>query len=69
MGKKKDKQVIALADARKRKGWSQRELAARLGVTHSSIGNYEAGIREPSLSLLKQMAQLLDVPMDELVQK
>lgn len=58
-----------LATARKEKGWTQRVLAKQLGVSHSTIGHYETGIREPSASQFKRLAELLGVSMDELVLK
>lgn len=61
--------MVTLAEARKRKGWTQHKLAERLGVSCSTIGNYEAGVREPSLSQFKKLAELLEVSMDELVLK
>ncbi|MBQ5659192.1 MAG: helix-turn-helix transcriptional regulator [Peptococcaceae bacterium] len=67
--KKKNKQVLKLAEIRKGRGLTQMQLAAKLGVTYSCIGNYEAGLREPSIAMLKQIAYVLDVPVDELVQK
>ena len=36
-----------LKGLRKTREWSQDELAKRLGISRSTIGNYEQGIREP----------------------
>ena len=41
------------------KGWSQAELARRIGVSASAVGMYEQGRREPSLGLLVHLAQEL----------
>lgn len=41
-----------VARVRRRAGLSQRELARRVGVGHSTIGSFEAGQRLPALSML-----------------
>ena len=61
--------MITLAEARKKKGWSQRDLAAQLGLSYTTIGNYETGTRDPSASQFKKLAEVLDVSMDDLVLK
>lgn len=49
------------------KGWSQAELARRIGVSASAVGMYEQGRREPSLGLLVRLAQELGVTTDYLL--
>ena len=49
------------------KGWSQAELARRIGVSASAVGMYEQGRREPSLGLLVHLAQELGVTTDYLL--
>lgn len=44
-----------LRDARTRAGLSQRELAARAGVTQSVISAYESGRRQPALPTLRRL--------------
>ncbi len=46
---------------------SQDELAKRLRVTRSCIGNYEQGKREPSFEDLEKIADLFNVDMEYLV--
>jgi transcriptional regulator with XRE-family HTH domain len=36
-----------LREARQAKGWSQRKLAAEVGMPHSAIAQYETGVRSP----------------------
>lgn len=48
-------------------GWSQAELARRIGVSTSAIGMYEQGRREPSLGLVVRLAQELGVTTDYLL--
>ena len=49
---------------REERGWSQFELATRIGVTPSSIYNWESGRFEPRASQLRQLAQVFGVSMD-----
>ena len=49
------------------KGWSQAELARRIGVSTSAVGMYEQGRREPSLGLLARLAQEFGVTTDYLL--
>ena len=50
-----------LKDARIQKFLSQRELAKKVGVSGSLIGQLETGARNTSLKTLKQLAEVLDV--------
>lgn len=52
---------------REKKGLKQRGLANLVGVAPSSIANYEAGIRDPSLPVLCRIADALDCSLDVLV--
>ena len=56
-----------LREARERKGVSQKRAAADLGIDAQRYRNYEYGRREPSLSLLVQMAKYYNCIVDELV--
>ena len=56
-----------IAVLRKGAGWSQTELASRLGVSPSAVGMYEQGRREPSAQTLLQIAQVLGVSVDYLI--
>ena len=58
---------IRIALLRVEKGWSQAELARRIGVSPSAVGMYEQGRREPSLALVVCLAQALDVTTDYLL--
>ena len=46
---------------------SQAELARQCGVTQAAISKYEDGKREPSLAMLKKIASVLGVSVDELI--
>ena len=58
---------IRIAILRITKGWSQAELARRIGVSASAVGMYEQGRREPSLGLLVRLAQELGTTTDYLL--
>lgn len=48
--------------ARELNGWSQAELARRLGVTAQAVSQFEAGTTRPSSESLTRMAEELGVP-------
>lgn len=49
------------------RGLSQYEVARKLGLARTAIGNYEQGIREPSLNVLKKLCDFFDVSADYLL--
>jgi transcriptional regulator with XRE-family HTH domain len=52
---------------RKGRGWTQLELADRLGIERSIIGNYERGVHYPPVPTLVKLAQALEVSLDRLL--
>ena len=48
------------------KGWSQVELAYRVGVSPSSIYNWERGRYAPRFSQLQDLAKALGVRLDDI---
>lgn len=55
-----------IRSARKSKAMSTEELAEKVGVAVESIGHVECGARKPSLTLLYNIAVVLDVSLDYL---
>ena len=53
-----------LPELRARKGWTQRELAARLKVSRQTINAIETEFYEPSISLAFAMADLFEQPIE-----
>lgn len=49
-----------LKDERRRRGWLQKELAKRLGLTQQSVSRFECGTHFPTLEVLRKMAELFD---------
>ena len=58
---------VRIALLRASNGWSQAELARRIGVSASSVGMYEQGRREPSLDLVVRIAREFGVTTDYLL--
>jgi transcriptional regulator with XRE-family HTH domain len=51
---------------RKRQGWSQRELAQRVGTSAPIIGRYERGEIAPSVEVATKLAETLSASLDYL---
>lgn len=57
---------LAIAQARKAKGWKQKHLAAALGVEPVTISRWETGANGPPLARLGEIAAVLDVTASDL---
>ena len=55
-----------IVELRKERGWSQHELAVKLGVTAATVYNWERGKNEPNVSTFRRLARILGVSMDEI---
>ncbi len=55
-----------LKEVREARGWSQGELARRLGVSRQTINAVETDKYDPSLPLALRMAKLFGVAVPEL---
>ena len=55
-----------LSKLRYEKGYSQIELAEKIGVTKGAIGMYETGKRTPSLKTAKVIANYFEVSLEEI---
>jgi transcriptional regulator with XRE-family HTH domain len=49
------------------RNWSQEELAARIGVSHSMVSRYEYGKSSPSISTLIRLREALETTLDYLL--
>ena len=56
-----------LHELRKKNGYTQAELAEKLGVSRQSISNWELGTIVPSTSRLKKISGLYSVPLETLL--
>ena len=52
---------------RQSKKWTQKDLAARLGITKSVISAYETSLRYPSYDILIRIASIFKVSTDYLL--
>lgn len=52
-----------IREARAKKGWTQKDLAARLNVKVSVVNGYESGSIVPDHSILQRLSRELDVPL------
>ena len=73
-GKRKDEkmeEVMILADKiinlRKKNGWSQEELAEKLGVTRQPISKYEGAQSIPDLDKILKLSEIFGVTTDYLI--
>ena len=57
---------LRLLTMRKSRGLSQLELAAKLGVSRSTVAMWEKGAREPNIDTLKAIADVFSVPLGSL---
>jgi transcriptional regulator with XRE-family HTH domain len=55
-----------VAAERVRHGWSQADLAERLGVGRSTVGDWERGARQVGLDYLVPLCRILGVPFSAL---
>ena len=53
-----------IMDLRKRNGWSQEELAEKLGVSRQSISKYEGAQSVPDLDKLLKLSEIFGVSTD-----
>jgi len=52
---------------RERRGWSQYQLAEKMGVTQTSISQYESGETTPRMPKIEKLASLFGVTVPELL--
>ena len=62
-----DKVGHAIAYLRKRAGYTQKDLADRLGVSDKAVSKWERGLGLPDVSLLGKLSILLDTDTDSLL--
>ena len=58
---------VTLSSLRRKKGLSQREAAADLGVSQALLSHYENGAREPKLEFVVKACGYYDVSADHLL--
>lgn len=58
-----------IRELRTERGWTQADLAARLEVSRNSVNAIENGKYDPSLPLAFSIAELFDLPIEEIFQR
>ena len=56
-----------LKQLRINRGWSQGQLAKKIGIEHNRISRYENGALWPTLELLVRIANVYEVSLDYLI--
>lgn len=56
-----------ITELRKRKNWSQADLAKAIEASRDIIGKYERNENSPSIEMAIKLAQVFDVPVDYLL--
>ena len=59
--------MLNIQKYRKSKKMKQTELAKATGIKCSTLSQYETGKREPSIEALKNIANVLDCSIDDLI--
>lgn len=57
-----------LTSQRKRKGYTQKELAQKLFISDKAVSKWERGLSMPDISLLMPLADVLEVTVTELLE-
>lgn len=63
----KDQLALRIRAFRKLKGYTQQELADRMGVSIAVLGAVERGVRKPDEKLLGRIAETLGIERSELL--
>ena len=59
---------MMIAELRKEKGMTQLELAEKMGVTDKAVSKWERDLSCPDINSLPNLAEILGVTVDELMQ-
>ena len=57
----------AISFLRKRAGYTQKDLATRIGISDKAVSKWERGISLPDIALLRKLSILLDTDTDSLL--
>lgn len=54
-------QTLQMKELRLERGWTQKEVAEKIGVTKSTVNLLESGLRKPSYEVLVKLEALFGV--------
>ncbi|MDT2767707.1 helix-turn-helix domain-containing protein [Globicatella sulfidifaciens] len=52
---------------RNKMGWTQEQLAEKIGVSKQSVSNWETGLKSPRMKIISKLASLFNVNISDLV--
>ena len=58
---------MRIQEIREKRGMMQKELAAKLKIKPNRLSQYETGVTEPDINMLKEIANDLEVTVDHLI--
>ena len=67
-GAKATQRLNGIRLARLTAGYTQTELAGKLGITPGAVSQWEQGTTKPGTKLLKPLAEILNTTVDKLLQ-
>ena len=59
--------MLALREYRIKKGYTQTQIAEKIGVVPSCVTQWESGVRKPDIVMLKRLAEVLGCTADDLL--
>ena len=59
---------MRIQEIREKRGMMQKELAAKLKIKPNRLSQYETGVTEPDINMLKEIANALEVTVDHLIE-
>lgn len=57
---------LRIKEYREEWGWTQKELAEKIGSSQRNVSNWESGASEPDYDMLLNLARLFGISLDEL---
>lgn len=61
------KMGTTIREARKKKGYTQKDIATQLSITDRAVSKWERGLCAPDLALLEPLADMLEISITELI--
>lgn len=61
-------ELTAIRQYREKKGWTQEDVATRVGVAKNTVSMWETGDRKPDIVTLKKLAAIFECTTDELLE-
>ena len=58
-----------LSRIRKEKGFTQNEIADKVGVTSQAVSKWENDLASPDIDILLKLSEIFDISIDELLGK